>query len=312
VDRKSAKEALQQSGFKPQFIATGMEGFVFDIGDRLIAKVWIKKEPLEIQPLRSFYAQLREKRLPFATPLIHEVIKTDTGFTISLEEKLAGVSLRSILERDPESDILSQKGMDAIFSVVEALGTAGDIPVARDLALLNEPSLWMQNATWGTVLGDFMTLRVNKHKAVLQHVVSNLEYKLSRVVFLLKSLNVAHPGIIHGDICTENVLIDATTMTPTSLLDFGFLTTSADPLFDAVISTLIFDMYSSHSLKVRENLRERFAQKLGRPFREVYPLYKAAYALATSNAYSEDGDEGHFRWCVDILNDEETNSLIKS
>ncbi len=310
MDRKIAEEALRQLNFRPRFVASGMEGYVFDIGNALLAKVWIKKVPLEIQQLRSFYAQLRKKLLPFATPLIHEVVKTHSGFTISLEEQLAGVSLKSILERNRESDVLSQKGIGAVFSVVDALRTIGDVPAARDLALINEPSLWTPGATWGTVLGDFVTLRVNKHKTILHRVVSNFERKVNQVVFLLKALNVAPLGVIHGDICTENVLVDEATMTLTGLLDFGFLTTSADPLFDAVISALIFDMYSPRSLAVRENLREAYSRKIGQPFREVYPLYKAAYALATSNAYSEDGEDGHFRWCVGILNDEETNIIV--
>ncbi|GAC1392798.1 MAG: hypothetical protein NVS4B11_16060 [Ktedonobacteraceae bacterium] len=60
MDSKSANEALHQLGFNPQFVAAGMEGFVFDIGNAMLAKVWIKKDYAEVRQLHSFYTQLKE------------------------------------------------------------------------------------------------------------------------------------------------------------------------------------------------------------------------------------------------------------
>jgi len=311
VDRQSASEILYLSGFNPTFVAAGMEGFVFDIGDALLAKVWRTKRYGEVEQLGFFYDQLREKHLPFATPKIHNVLRAQSGdFVVSIEERLPGTALKAILERDPENNMLLKKGIDTVFSVVNNLQTVGDIPIVKRLSLLGEPSLWTPRSTWGAVLGDFMTLRVSQHEMLLNRAVANLEHKVSRVVTLLKELSIAHLGVIHGDICPENVLVDEFTLTPIGLLDFGFLTTSADPLFDAVISSLIFDMYSPRSQHTKESLRKRYTQLHGQAFDSIYPLYKAAYALATSNAYSEDGEDGHFRWCVAILNDEETNALV--
>jgi aminoglycoside phosphotransferase (APT) family kinase protein len=309
MDIDSANKSLRQLGFKSQFLAAGMEGFVFDIGHTMLAKVWINQTPLAIQQLRSFYTQLRTTHLPFATPEIHEVLETASGVTVSIEERLPGVPLKSILERNSDNEVLSKTGMEAVISVVEALQIIGDVPAVRDLAVLNGSSLWTQHYTWNTFFSDLVTLRVNKYKAVLEGAVSNLEHIVKRVVSLLQPLSAVSVGVIHGDICTENVLVDDATMTPTGLLDFGFLTTSADPLFEAVISTLIFDMYSPRMPKVRKILHDTYAQKWGQPFIDRYPLYKALYALVTSNAYSKDGEDGHFRWCMEILNDEETRML---
>jgi hypothetical protein len=310
MNSASAKEALYQLGFQPQFIAAGMEGFVFDIGNSLLAKVWIKKSYEEVVQLRSFYTQLREKQLPFTTPRIHEILENRDGLVISIEERLSGVPLKDILERNSGNAVLYQKGMDAVVTVVESLGTIGDIPVARELAILGEPSSRTSKSTWSTMLGEVVNQRANKYKVVLEKYVFNFESKATRSISLLKALHIPRVGVVHGDICPENVLVDEATITPISLLDFGFLTTSADPFFDAVVSTLIFDMYSPHMQKTRENLWNMYSQKWGQPFRDIYPLYRATYALMTSNAYSEDGDDGHFRWCVDILNDEETNMIL--
>jgi len=309
MDLEGAHEALHQLGFRPQFVAAGMESFVFDIGSTMLAKVWITKGPLEVQQLHAFYLELRERQLPFATPKISEVFETHAGSSVSIEERLIGVPLKDLLDSEPDNEMLNEQGMKAVVSVVEALNAVVDLPAARELPLLGHPSLWTGNSTWGTVLGELVTLRVNRYRTTLERSVSDLGKKVTRIVSLLKSLNVSRRGVIHGDICTQNVLVDEATLTPKGLIDFGFLTTSADPLFDAVISTLIFDMYSPCAHEARRSLRDIYLKKWGEQFTDVYPLYKAAYALVTSNAYSEEGEDGHFQWCVDVLNDQETDAI---
>jgi hypothetical protein len=39
------------------------------------------------------------------------------------------------------------------------------------------------------------------------------------------------------------------------------------------------------------------ADALGYP-EEVLVLYQAAYAVATSNAFTDNGTDGHFAWCA--------------
>jgi hypothetical protein len=222
---------------------------------------------------------------------------------------MRGVPLQSLLQREPENELLQERGRATVVAVVEALSDAGDIPTARQLALLGTSLLWTPEATWGLVIARLVALRANRYRSILEHAVDNFEQKLRHIVSLLETVYTPRLGVIHGDICTQNILVDEETWRPSGLLDFGFLSTSADPLFDAVISALIFDMYSPHAFTHRAHLFELYIRKWTR-FADVYPLYKAAYALATSNAYSESGEDGHFRWCVDILNDAETCSLL--
>jgi len=311
MNEEDAKNVLEQADFTPQFVASGMESFVFDIGNNQLAKVWIVQRLEDVQRLKAFYEQLSEKKLPFATPFINEILETRTGSPISIEQRIRGVPLQSLLQREPENELLQERGRATVVAVVEALSNAGDIPAARQLALLGTSSLWTPEATWGIVIARLVALRANRYRSVLESVVDNFERKLEHIVSLLKAVHTPQLGVIHGDICTQNILVDEETWRPGGLLDFGFLSTSADPLFDAVISTLIFDMYSPHALTQRANLHKLYARKWLR-FADVYPLYKAAYALATSNAYSESGEDGHFRWCVDILNDAETRALLRS
>jgi hypothetical protein len=39
-------------------------------------------------------------------------------------------------------------------------------------------------------------------------------------------------------------------------------------------------------------------------------LFEAAYAVATSNAYDPQGQDGHFAWCVQILERGDVAALL--
>ena len=43
---------------------------------------------------------------------------------------------------------------------------------------------------------------------------------------------------------------------------------------------------------------------------EELTLYKAAYAVATSNAYDPNGRDGHFAWCAQMLCRREVVDLL--
>ena len=57
-------------------------------------------------------------------------------------------------------------------------------------------------------------------------------------------------------------------------------------------------MYGPHASTVMREVTGILANALGHDL-HVLRLYQAAYALATSNLYSPDGLDGHFRWCIE-------------
>jgi aminoglycoside phosphotransferase (APT) family kinase protein len=101
---------------------------------------------------------------------------------------------------------------------------------------------------------------------------------------------------VSGDLFGENILVDEE-FCPVAVLDFGFLSTAGDPLLDAAISAVIMNMYGPSAPAIGEALTDQLAAGLGYP-PEVLLMYQAAYAVATSNAFTADGSDGHFRWCI--------------
>jgi hypothetical protein len=56
-------------------------------------------------------------------------------------------------------------------------------------------------------------------------------------------------------------------------------------------------MYGPHALQITRAMTARVAADLSYPA-DTLLLYQAAYAVATSNAFTADGSDGHFAWCI--------------
>jgi hypothetical protein len=82
-------------------------------------------------------------------------------------------------------------------------------------------------------------------------------------------------------------------------LDFGFLSSFRDPAFDARVASVIFNMYGHFARDIDNEVTDAFAQALNVDHR-ILLAFRVVYALITSNAYSLDGSDGHFRWCVEM------------
>lgn len=147
--------------------------------------------------------------------------------------------------------------------------------------------------------------RMIRYAPVLAGRVEAFDRKYRCIVDGIASLGEPQLSALHGDLFGENILVDDT-MKVTAVLDFGFLSTGGDPRLDAAISAAIFDMYGPHARRISGSLTRRFAEELHYPI-DTLRLYQAAYALATSNFFTPDGAEGdgHFEWCVALLNRDE-------
>lgn len=60
------------------------------------------------------------------------------------------------------------------------------------------------------------------------------------------------------------------------------------------------NMYGPYAPAITDALTAQVAQDLGCPL-DVLLIYQAAYAVATANAFTSDGSDGHFAWCIDQL-----------
>ncbi|MEJ7690534.1 MAG: phosphotransferase [Nocardioidaceae bacterium] len=121
---------------------------------------------------------------------------------------------------------------------------------------------------------------------------------MSAVIGHLGRLSRVPPALVHGDLVPQNIL--TANGRPTAVLDFGFLSTIGDPAFDAAITASISDMYGPAAARSEALLDEAVIDRFGYdPARLA--IYRAAYALITANCFSASGNDGHFEWCVRVL-----------
>jgi hypothetical protein len=162
---------------------------------------------------------------------------------------------------------------------------------------------------WGEAVAGLVVRRAVEARRYLEGDVEGFGELQEEVVGRLREIEVDSPRIVHGDICTPNLLVNDRGET-TALLDWGFLTTAGDTTFDAGTAAGFYDMYGPDARTIDELLLDRFETELGHS-RERMLLYRAAYAIITATIYSPDASDGHYQWCVGNLNRPDVRAALR-
>ena len=278
-------------------LAAGVEGAIYDLGDGTVAKVWGQRGVADLELTARFYADVAAAGLPFRTPEIHAVAEV-RGQTVSYEAKLPGQPLQRRLT--PGAATPEPAAARCVIDVLRALSGVAASASMRQLAVLDEPAPFRTSSDdFAGALRGLLQRRAGRFGPVLRpripgfgHLHECLQERLSE----LGERAQVPDTVVHGDLFGENILAGDDGR-PLAVLDFGFLTTAGDPRFDAAIAACILDMYGSGALAVTRAMTGQTAAELGYPV-EVLLVYQAAYAVATANAFTADGSDGHFAWCA--------------
>jgi aminoglycoside phosphotransferase (APT) family kinase protein len=275
-------------------LAAGVEGAVYDLGDGTVAKVWGRRRPADLRPWQAFYADLANGGLPFGTPEILRVEEA-RGVAVTVERRLDGDPLQARI--DPEAPWLARSITNAMIEILRALATVPATAAMRRLPVLDETEpLRTDGDDFPAALTALLQRRTARSGDLLRRRVPDFDRRYTALLSGLAALDRRPDTVLHGDLFGENVLIDSSGQ-PTAVLDFGFLSGAGDPRFDAAVTAAIMNMYGPHAAAITTALTEAFADHLGHSPR-VLRLYQAAYAVATSDAFTSDGSDGHFAWCA--------------
>ena len=287
-------------------LASGVEGAIYRLGKGTVAKVWGRRRVPQLVDMQEFYVDVAQAGLGFATPVLLSVEEVD-GVAVTFERELHGEPLQARLAFDDTE--LDSATVNCVIEVLKALAGVPATDSMRRMPVLDEESPFRDET------GDFVTCliallhrRVARFGDVLRAQLPDFDLRYARILEKVGGIHRVPPSVVHGDLFGENILVDER-IRPVSVLDFGFLSTAGDPRFDAAIAAAIMNMYGPHAAAIATALTERFASELGYP-PEALLIYRAAYAVATSNVFTTDGSDGHFRWCIAQLTQERLTAAL--
>lgn len=299
---------LRQIGYPAaEPLGAGVEGAVYRLDDGTVAKVWGTRRPAELRLLQAFYADVAAVRLPFATPVIVGVDEVD-GKAITIERELTGTPLDQQL--DSRSADIPHAAVDTIIAVLTGLATVPATAAMRRLPVLDETEPFRADGDdFPLALKRLLERRTAQFGTVLRARVPDFDRRYDAIRMALDALDRRPDTVLHGDLVAGNIFVHPSGQ-PSAVLDFGFLPGAGDPRFDAAVTAAIIDMYGPRAVAITESLTDRFAAELGHS-PDVLRLYRAAYAVATSNAFTADGSDGHFQWCIDQLTAPRTATALR-
>lgn len=307
-DEVQALEVIRRAGLRENgVLGAGVEGVVVDLGAGTVAKVWSSRTREDLELLRTFYDGIEAARpapRTVALPYIEDLLDVD-GTLITVERRLSG---EPVWRPDGSSPDLSTGDIDAM---IEALATLAAIPgtsALRALPMLPDEPPLHPSAPFERELDDLVTRRVARFGAELAVAHPDLHGIAFGTSVALQALVPAAPTLVHGDLIAANVLVSETH--PTAVLDFGFLSTAGDPAFDTAITASIYDMWGPQARDVEAQLDGALTAAFGYD-RHRLLIYRAAYALITACCFGTDLSDGHFSWCIAMLNRDDVQDAVR-
>jgi aminoglycoside phosphotransferase (APT) family kinase protein len=292
---------LTAAGYAPgRVLGGGMEGVVAELDDDLVVKIWRTRGREELERLRSFYSAVDSSELTLDAPRIVGVVSAGDRYA-TIERRLRGRPLRD--EMGARSYFIDDADVRCVVDVMAALRKATPTKAMSSLPILEGEPMFDGAGEFGGELADLIERRVRRFRAPLISAIADLDRVVDATVSRLREVSRVRPALIHGDLIPANILVNESSA-PVAILDFGFLSTLGDSRFDAAIAASIYDMYGARARKNEAILNEALVAELGYDHR-ILQVYRAAYALVTSNCFSAAGTDGHFAWCVEMLQRED-------
>lgn len=275
-------------------LAAGAEGSVYRLGNETVAKVWRRRQVSELVRLQRFYADVAAHPLPFATPEIMRVMQVG-DIAVTFERELPGTPLQNRLAvSDSELD---PAAVAIVVGVLRALAGVPASAAMMDMSVLDETlPLWAGARSFQGALGALLHRRVARFGELLRARVPDFDTRYARLLVTLADVEPVPSSVVHGDLFGENILVDDAGR-PVAVLDFGFLSTAGDPRLDAAVTAAVMNMYGPYALEITGALTQQLAVELGYPTKTLL-VYQSVYAVATANAFTPDGVDGHFAWCI--------------
>jgi fructosamine-3-kinase len=292
------KYKISESGL----IGWGTEAEVYNYGEGKVLKLYNYMSDFNKQKiLKDFYNTIDAGEVSYELPRIYDIIE-EAGTLITIEKRIEGKNMQKLLPHfnDEQLDNLFKTYLAASLELqnVKANSAFAGCKLFNDYYINSS-----QQKDWNAFLKQFVTYRQEGLKDYFSRDVLSYNSKLEKLLEVLSCKYEGEYSLIHGDFYPGNLLINEKGRI-TGLIDFGIMTMYGDYLFDIAASWAFFDMYDELKANILDRYLQLIIENLGEGIRGKLYLYVLVYSMISANFYNEDCSDGHYKWCVNNLNNE--------
>ncbi|MDX1700061.1 MAG: aminoglycoside phosphotransferase family protein [Melioribacteraceae bacterium] len=293
---------------KSDFLGSGMEAKVFAYENDKVLK-WHKDRSnvTKQNSLRRFYQSMNTDGLSYELPCIYDIIQEKDSL-ITIEKRIKGRDLQSLLSQMDNNQL--NEAMKTYLSANIELKSVKMEANFEGYSLFNDYGISLAKLNnWFELLKELILIKQLELDHYFHKDVVNYKEKLKVILEILSKGYKGDYSLIHGDFYPGNVLIENGGVT--GVIDFGLMTMYGDYLFDVAIGWVCFDMYDELDANIRERYLKIILENLGENVRSSLYLYVLVFSSISANLYSKNCKDGHYRWCVENLNNEQYWNAIK-
>ncbi len=299
---KKSKILEKYNVSESELIGWGTEAQVFSYHEGKVLKLYNDISDLNKQSmLKKFYETIDSKYVSYELPYIYDIFD-DEGTVITIEKRVKGNNLQKCLHQfnDKELDNLFKTYLAASLELKNVIANSA----FTGCKLFNDYCIPpTEYKDWHSFLKHFLICRQEGLRDYFLRDVLNYNIKFNILIDILSVKYEGEYSLIHGDLYPGNLLIDEDGRI-TGLIDFGIMTMYGDYLFDIATSWVFFDMYDDLKANILERYLHVIIENLGDGIKKKLYLYVLVYSMFSADFYSKDCKDGHYRWCVQNLNND--------
>lgn len=307
IDKRNRRALLNSFSITDKaLLATGTEAEVYELDQFRVLKVYSNARLLNrLQTLRQFYDSIDDSQCGLKVPKISEV--RIQGNTVGVvEARVGGVSLESLIPKLTGPQLITAENL--YLTAAHSIRLIKAINTPQCYLLFDESGRSStQSQSWTQFYSTLLSEKLSKVIPTLNRALRSFDNRAAELLGAFKSMPEPDLCLVHGDFFPGNVMVKPDLSAITGVIDFGSFTLFGDHVLDLAGALGFYRMYEKNRKEIRAQLLPQVLELLDSSEHQKLFMYLLSHAILTCDLYVTEPDpldNGHLRWAVEILSDE--------